>query len=226
MLKSTERTLIIGSNGTIGSALADHVSDRTHLFTLSRDNTDYSDSSLAMHSAQLSQEGMFRYVICCIGALHNERIMPEKSLKQLSRDTLQEYFLINSILPALCLKHFSSLLDKDKSSTFIVLSAMVGSISDNKLGGWYGYRSSKAALNMLVKTASIEVARSNKMAALAVVHPGTTQGALSKPFSSGVSKDKYYSAAESAARIWSLIHSIEAEQSGQFFNWDGTTLAW
>ena len=126
----------------------------------------------------------------------------------------------------MCIKYFVELLDKKNASQFVVLSAMVGSISDNKLGGWYGYRSSKAALNMIVKTAAIEITRSNKSACLAVIHPGTTQGALSKPFSSGISKDKYYTPAQSAERVWSLTQNLHSEQTGSFFNWDGSELPW
>jgi NAD(P)-dependent dehydrogenase (short-subunit alcohol dehydrogenase family) len=118
------------------------------------------------------------------------------------------------------------LLDKSEPSQFAFLSAMVGSIGDNRLGGWYGYRSSKAALNMIVKTASIEVSRSNKMAAFAVIHPGTTIGSLSKPFASGIPKNKYYTAEQSASRILSLTESLTPEQSGSFFNWDGSHLPW
>ena len=151
---------------------------------------------------------------------------PEKRLSQLNTDALTEYFRINTVIPSLCLRFFHKLLDKQSSSKFVFLSAMVGSIGDNQLGGWYGYRSSKAALNMMVKTASIEVKRSNKKACLAVIHPGTTQGPLSKPFSAGVSKDKYYTPAQSAQRIIELSESLEAEQTGQFFNWDGSLLPW
>ncbi len=221
-----DRALIIGANGTIGSALVELLSSKTQLYTLSRDETDYSEASLEDHANRLSQEGSFTNIICCIGALHNARIGPEKRLGHLSKTVLQEYFFINSILPALCMKHFTGLLDRQRKSQFVALSAMVGSISDNKLGGWYGYRSSKAALNMMIKTAAIELARSNKMACLAAVHPGTTQGELSKPFARGVAKDKYYSPAISAERIWSLAQGLRAEQSGSFFNWDGAKLPW
>lgn len=226
MTDSSKKTLIIGANGTIGSALVTRLSDNGQLYTLSRDNTDYSEKSLEEHSARLRLEGPFTSIICCIGVLHNSRVMPEKRLSKLSQATLEEYFLVNTILPALCLKHFTGLLDKKQPSQFVALSAMVGSIADNELGGWYGYRSSKAALNMMIKTASIEVARNNRVACLAVIHPGTTRGELSKPFAGGVSKDKYYSAAQSAERIWTLTQGLQAEQTGSFFNWNGSELPW
>ena len=228
MNEGQKNVLLIGSNGTIGAALADLISSdqSIKLYKLSRDDTDYSEESLAEHAKSLKLAGAFSRVICCIGTLHNEVVSPEKCLAHLSQKALSEYFQINTILPALCIKHFAGLLDKQNASQFIALSAMVGSIGENQLGGWYGYRSSKAALNMMIKTASIEVARSNRKACLAVVHPGTTQGPLSKPFAGGVSKDKYYTAAQSAERIWTLSEELTANQTGSFYNWDGSILEW
>ena len=232
-----ERTLIIGANGTIGSALvrllelasknkSAQAAQIVQLYTLSRENCDYSEESFKHHAARLNAVGPFTNIIICIGSLHNQVVSPEKRLNDVSEDKLLEYFRINTVLPSLCVKHFSGLLSKTKPSKMIALSAMVGSIADNRLGGWYGYRSSKAALNMMIKTASIEIARSNKMACLATIHPGTTQGPLSKPFAGGVSKDKYYTPDQSAARIWDLTQGLTAQQTGSFFNWDGSILPW
>lgn len=221
-----KKALLIGANGTIGSALANAMQRRYELYTVSREETDYTEHSLETLATSFKSAGTFSLIICCIGTLHNDNVAPEKRLRQLNEASLSEYFRINTIIPALCLRFFHPLLDKNNPSRFTFLSAMVGSISDNKLGGWYGYRSSKAALNMMVKTASIEVKRSHKMAALAVIHPGTTVGPLSKPFASGVSKDKYYTPEQSAERILSISESLQAEQTGGFFNWDGTHLPW
>jgi len=228
MNEEQRAVLLIGANGTIGSALADLISSdqSVTLYKLSRDDTDFSEAGLARHAQKLNAVGPFSQVICCIGVLHNDLVSPEKRLAHLSQEALSVYFQVNTIVPALCIKHFAGLLDKHRASQFVVLSAMVGSITENQLGGWYGYRSSKAALNMMVKTASIEVARSNKSACLAVVHPGTTQGPLSKPFAGGVSKDKYYTPTQSAQRIWALSQGLNAAQTGSFFNWDGSTLEW
>jgi NAD(P)-dependent dehydrogenase (short-subunit alcohol dehydrogenase family) len=229
MNKDINRTLVIGANGTIGSALVRYLSQpsqNTELYTLSRENCDYTEVSFKQNAARLKQAGWFTSIIICIGSLHNQIVTPEKRLSQLSEEVLQEYFRINTILPSLCIKHFAGLLERSKPSQMIALSAMVGSIEDNQLGGWYGYRSSKAALNMIFKTASIEIARSNKMACLATVHPGTTQGPLSKPFAAGVSKDKYYTADQSAERIYNLSQGLRAQQTGSFFNWDGSILPW
>lgn len=221
-----KKALLIGSNGTIGSALAEAMRLKYELYTLSREETDYSEASLERIAKELKLNGSFSVIICCVGTLHNDNLKPEKRLSQLNNASLSEYFRINTIIPALCLRFFQPLLDKSEPSQFTFLSAMVGSISDNNLGGWYGYRSSKAALNMIVKTASIEIKRSNKMASLAVIHPGTTIGALSKPFAAGISKDKYYTPEQSAARILSLTESLPPEQTGSFFNWDGSHLPW
>lgn len=222
-----KRVLVIGANGTIGSAIADYFDRNGYdLVTLSQQETDYSEPSLQAHYDRLKPLGAFSMIICCIGTLHNDTVSPEKRLGQLNSDVLTEYFRINTILPSLCLRFFHRLLEKKASSQFIFLSAMVGSIADNKLGGWYGYRSSKAALNMMVKTGAIEIKRINKRACIAAIHPGTTQGPLSKPFSAGVSDDKYYTPAQSAKRIIELTTTLNAAQSGQFFNWDGSRLPW
>ncbi len=221
-----KRALIIGANGTIGKALHDLMQHTYEVHTLSQTSTDYSEESLQKKVAQLRQQGEFHTIICCIGTLHNQTVAPEKRLKQLEYDKLAEYFRVNTILPALCLKHCSTLLSKHDRSQFTFLSAMVGSIGDNQLGGWYGYRSSKAALNMMVKTASIEMARTHKKTALAVIHPGTTQGPLSKPFASNVDKARYYTPDESAKRILAVTQALTPAQSGSFFNWDGSVLPW
>lgn len=226
MLSMNRKALIIGSNGTIGKALLETLSTGYDVRALSRQDTDYSDASLERIATNLAKDGPFQLIVCCIGVLHNEVLKPEKRLSQLDAGVLAEYFRINTIVPSLCLKHFCGLLDKQQTATFVALSAMVGSISDNNLGGWYGYRSSKAALNMMVKTASIEVTRSNKHSCLLAVHPGTTMGALSKPYSSRVSKDKYYSALQTATRISALVDNVTAADSGHFLNWDGLELAW
>ena len=221
-----KKALLIGANGTIGSALATAMRENYELHTLSREQTDYSEKSLELIAKRLKEKGSFSLIICCVGVLHNEKVSPEKRLGQLNEASLSEYFRVNTIIPALCLRFFQTLLDKQAPSQFTFLSAMVGSIGDNSLGGWYGYRSSKAALNMMIKTASIEVKRTNKMAALAVIHPGTTIGPLSKPFSAGVSKDNYYTPEQSAQRILNVSESLTPEQTGGFFNWSGTHLPW
>lgn len=226
-----KKVLVIGANGTIGSALCSKfenpaLAGEYEVTKLSRQQTDYSEKSLQACSEQLDDGVPYSIIVCCVGVLHNDIVQPEKRLEQLNAEALAEYFRVNTIIPALCLRFFSRLLDRNSPSKFVFLSAMVGSIADNALGGWYGYRSSKAALNMMVKTASIEVARTNKQACLAVMHPGTTQSSLSRPYSGQVKSDKYYTPEQSAQRIIEVVEQLTPEQNGNFFNWDGTQIAW
>lgn len=217
--------LVIGSKGAIGSALVELLTADCHVSSLSLKNVDDAESVLEEKAEQLSSE-RFALIICCIGVLHSELVSPEKKLDDITEKGLSEYFRVNTILPTLCMRYFLPLLDKNSNAKYINLSAMVGSIEDNQLGGWYGYRSSKAALNMMVKTASIELKRINKNAAVIALHPGTTKGALSKPFSSNVAENKYYDTATTAKRILDVANQVTAKDSGNFFNWDGTKIAW
>lgn len=219
-------TLIIGANGTIGSALVKVFKGNSKVTKLTREYTDYREASLAKIAKEFSSELRFRHIVCCIGTLHDTEVQPEKSLKQVNADFLEHYFYVNSILPMLLIKHFSPLLDKNNRSCFACLSAMVGSTEDNQLGGWYGYRASKAALNSLIKTSSIELKRTNGNAALVAIHPGTTVSDLSTPFAKGVDPEKYYKPEQSAQRIKSVMESITPKQTGGFFNWDGSVIPW
>jgi len=221
-----QHALVIGSQGTIGQAIVSELEKSYKVIALSRADTDYSAQSLEHHAERLKQTSPFTVIVCCIGVLHDETVFPEKSLKDIDAKRLLHYFHINSVLPMLCLQKFVGLLDKKSNSVFACLSAMVGSIADNELGGWYGYRSSKAALNMLVKNTSIEVKRNNKSASIIAIHPGTTIGKLSKPFASNIDPKKYYAPDLSAKRIVNVIEAIEPQQSGRFFNWDGEDIAY
>ena len=220
------KALVIGSDGTIGSAIVDQLGSKYEVYRISRASCDYSESALQAQFEYLMKQGKFSKIICTIGVLHDDVVKPEKRIKELDQDKLMHYFYINSVLPALCIKHFHNLLDKSSSSTFACLSAMVGSTKDNQLGGWYGYRASKAALNSLVKTASIELTRTHKHSSLVAIHPGTTIGDLSAPFAKNVKPGKYYTPPQSAQRILAVMDSVSLDQSGSFFNWDGQLLDW
>ena len=224
-----KKALVIGAQGTIGAAIVDHLQGRYEVHELSRSNTDFSEEGLRDTVATLQSKlgsSPFDLVICTIGFLTKLGVSPEKKLADLDAQSLTEYFAINTIIPALCLKHFSPLLKRDRKTCFAVLSAMVSSIEDNKLGGWYGYRSSKAALNMLIKTASIELGRTNKKSVVVAIHPGTTVGPLTQPFSKNIDKSKYYEPHLSAQRIVDVCESRESDDSGRLFNWDGKRLNW
>ena len=132
--------------------------------------------------------------------------------------------MINTIGPALCAKYSASLLNKDSQSIYAVLSARVGSISDNRLGGWYGYRASKAALNMFLKTYSIELSRNNKSAIAVGLHPGTVDTSLSKPFQSRVPKEQLLTPECAAQYIVSVLENLKKTDSGAIFAWDGTKI--
>ena len=236
----SREALIVGARGTVGAALAAERAATYAVTGISRAGngpgeagpcpmwyTDYSEADLQRVSDELSaRRPRFDVIVCCIGVLHGDRFGPERRLADLQRDTLLTYFEVNAVLPALVLRFFAPLLRKDRPATCVALSAMVGSIADNRLGGWYGYRASKAALNMLVKTAAIEVARSNAGACLAALHPGTTRGPLSAPFTANTPPDKLYTPGQSARRIANVIAGLTPADSGGFFNWDGSVLPW
>jgi NAD(P)-dependent dehydrogenase (short-subunit alcohol dehydrogenase family) len=164
-------------------------------------------------------------VVVASGLLHSDRIAPEKSYRQLSAAAFEEYFAVNATGPALVAKHFLPLLRKDRPAVFAVLSARVGSIGDNLLGGWYGYRASKAALNMIVKTLAIELARTHPKAACVALHPGTVETDLSHRFRRGVPAEKLFSAEIAARHLLGVITGVSASDSGGIFAWDGAAIA-
>lgn len=164
--------------------------------------------------------------INCVGILHDDRMYPEKGLRQLGMEQLTRYFQINSIPSALLAKHLFPLLKHNDRSVFASISAKVGSIGDNFLGGWYGYRASKAALNMLMRTAAIEYRRKSPETIVIILHPGTTDTELSKPFQTNVPPEKLFSTERTVTQLLDVIARLEPEDSGKFFNWDGQTLPW
>ncbi|MGM0526001.1 MAG: SDR family NAD(P)-dependent oxidoreductase [Pseudomonadota bacterium] len=186
---------------------------------------DYSESSISEWVSDFKKSGeQLDGVISTVGMLHDDSTFPEKQLADINAEDLEKLFHVNAVTPLIILKHCQTLFDKKRPAFFAQLSAKVGSIEDNYLGGWYSYRASKAALNMLLKTASIELKRSHKRLVVAAIHPGTTDTGLSKPFQKRVPKDKLYSAEQSAQRIVSVIRELEPAQSGSLFHWDGTRL--
>ncbi|WP_211824959.1 SDR family NAD(P)-dependent oxidoreductase [Kistimonas asteriae] len=234
------QALIFGVNGSLGRALADILANDYAVTGVVRDaltfehgtvqtviESDYSENSLALISNTLkTQAHSFDLLINATGILHDDNLKPEKRLQDISADSLTRYFAINAVIPGLLLKYFSGLMPKSSPAVFASLSAKVGSISDNRLGGWYGYRASKAALNMLVKTAAIEMHRTHKQAAVVAIHPGTTVSNLSRPFTTNTPADKLYAPEMSAQRIVSVLTGLTADDTGQFFDWSGDVLPW
>lgn len=166
------------------------------------------------------------FVINAAGILHENSLRPEKSLSQCQPDTLTRMFQVNSIGPLMLARAVIPLMPKNRPGHFAVLSAMVGSITDNRLGGWYGYRASKAALNQFMRTLAVECRRSHPQLCITAIHPGTTDTALSRPFQANVKPGKLYTTSQSAARILKVVSASQAEQSGHFMNWDGKPIPW
>lgn len=231
------RAVVIGASGGIGSALAEVlVATGAEVHALSRrgeappgtqaGRLDLADeASIAAAADRIGADGSVDLVIVAAGLLHDARVAPEKSYRDLDADRLAAYFAVNSIGPTLVARHFLPLLPRQGRSVFAVLSARVGSISDNRLGGWYGYRASKAALNMLVKTLAIELARTRPEAICVTLHPGTVDTPLSRPFQRGVPADKLFAPAFAAERLLSVIDGLTPADSGNCFAWNGARIA-
>lgn len=185
------------------------------------------EAALAAVATQIrSTTSRLHVVLSTVGILHSGAAQAEKNLLQMSRESLLASFLGNAVAPALLLKHLLPLLRGHHACTFAALSARVGSISDNRLGGWYGYRASKAALNQLLHTASIELKRLNPNATVLALHPGTTDTELSKPFQANVPAEKLFSTAYVATRLLELLATHGPEATGTFWAWDGQPIAW
>lgn len=163
-------------------------------------------------------------VIGASGGIGKAVVQPEKTMQSLSGNTMSELFNVNTIGPALLAKHFLPVMRKSGKSVFAVLSARVGSISDNRLGGWVSYRASKAALNMVIKTLSIEQARRCPESIVVSLHPGTVDTALSKPFSSSVAATSLFTPEHSAACLLAVVDDLDTPDSGGFFAWDGEAI--
>jgi NAD(P)-dependent dehydrogenase (short-subunit alcohol dehydrogenase family) len=226
---------IIGGSGAIGMALVDVLTrDKLcHITSYSRtlpqgtsssvqhQKIDYQDEQSIELAAESVADNSLDLVIVATGLLHSSELTPEKSLKQLKKTSFEKIFLVNTIGPALVAKHFIPKLKLEQRSVFAILSARVGSISDNRLGGWYAYRASKAALNMIIKTTSIEVALRRKHAVIVGLHPGTVDSKLSSPFQSRVPKRKLFTPEYSAEKLLSVIANLTSSDSGKTFAWDG-----
>ena len=224
------RAAVIGASGAIGGALlqalqADPRCAQVH--GLARSGTpafDLSDeSSIAAAAARLREIGPLHLVVCATGVLSLGPRSPEKRLADLDPETMARAMALNAIGPALVLKHFHELLPLKERGLLAVLSARVGSIGDNRKGGWYGYRASKAALNQLLHTAAIEVARKRPQAVLAALHPGTVASALSAPI---IGDSEAATPDAAAANLLRVLNGLQPENSGGFFAWDGTAIAW
>ncbi|MEM8594609.1 MAG: SDR family NAD(P)-dependent oxidoreductase [Pseudomonadota bacterium] len=219
-LHTFSRTLPAGdcaANSTTASATASINAPRINAHTI-----DYAcEQSIADAAELASRDAPLDWVIVANGLLHDDELRPEKSLRELSAEKFQRLFEANTIVPALIAKHFLPKLNRTRPARFAALSARVGSISDNRLGGWYGYRASKVALNMVIKTAAIETARRNPSAVVVTLHPGTVDSDLSKPFQGTVPEGQLFTPNYAAERLLTVLAGLIASDSGKCFAWDG-----
>ena len=222
-----KKIVIIGASGAIGKAFVDlysKIDTVEHVFSFSKTQIDFSSSKVKSFSIDIEDEISVKnaaevigtqkidIVIVATGILHNKDFGPDNFLKVLK---------INTIGPAIIGKHFLPLLTKDQKSVFAFLSARVGSISENKLGGWYSYRASKTALNQVVKNFSIEVCRTNPNAVILGLQPGTVESNLSEPFKKNVARENLFTPEYSAEMLAKVILNSTQKNSGDLLSWDG-----
>ena len=170
--------------------------------------------------------GALRLVLVCSGWLHGDGLMPEKRLSQVSRQALERSFAVNAYGPLLLARELEALLPRQQPSHFASLSARVGSIADNRLGGWYAYRAAKAAQNQLLTTLALEWRRRLPQVCVTLLHPGTTATALSAPFRSTVAPERLFSPQRAAEQLLTVLERQTPECSGAFLAWDGQAIPW
>lgn len=226
-LMEDTKALIIGSSGGIGRALFAECALRYgpgNVAGLSRSNDGLEVRDEASIAATLDMlPDRYDLVVVATGALAIDGTGPEKSLRQLSAKSMRDQFEVNTIGPALILKHAVNLLRRDRRAVVAVLSARVGSIGDNRLGGWYSYRAAKAALNQIVHSAAIEIARSHRQAICVVLHPGTVATPLTSDF---VDSDNATPPDRAARNLLDVIEGLTQDQSGGFLDYAGQPVGW
>lgn len=220
-----KNALIIGQSGGIGAALSKALSARGVQVTglsRSRDGFDVTDeASVASHLGAL--QGPFDLVFVASGALVIDGAVPEKTVKALSPEALLDQFRLNAMGPALVLKHALPLLPRRDPAVFAALSARVGSIGDNRLGGWHSYRAAKAALNQLIHGAAIELARSHRHLACVCLHPGTVATAFTQAY---LDRHESVSPEIAAARLVAVMDGLTAADTGKFLDYAGREIPW
>ena len=233
MKNQKQKIAIFGANGSIGQALCAHYQKESNVYAFTRNDFDINNSGLEkillddykeetlLQSASKFENDFFNKIIVCIGILHDKNFMPEKRIEDFSSDQFIETIRINTLIPTLIAKVFYKKLKKKDKSSLAFLSARVGSITDNRSGGWYSYRASKAALNMIVKNLSIELGRYNRELSVIGLHPGTVDSHLSQPFQKNLEDSKIFSADFSVLKLSSVIDSLDIKDSGKCIAWDG-----
>ncbi|MDB9733169.1 SDR family NAD(P)-dependent oxidoreductase [Porticoccaceae bacterium] len=248
MISADRCALVLGASGGLGSAMVseflnDPEIDKVFAVSSKKNpvgsnkgqnqsklvwlQAEYSETQMADAVSQLmAHAGTFSRVCVCHGLLHSDKLWPEKRLEDITSEALQEIFHSNTVVPALWLKLLFKILKGQTPCIVATMSARVGSLSDNNLGGWYAYRASKAALNMVLKTASIEYGRRAKNVKLIAFHPGTTDTALSKPFQSTVPTGKLFTTEFVAEQLAMIMDSAQVDGELSYLDWDGQTIAW
>lgn len=246
LTNSVPRALVIGSSGGIAQSLisallADQAFD--FIYTVSRSKQGVNDARIKHYHVNsieeseveaccktFQKEGVFSLIVCCIGTLHggedDKCFKPEKRLESLNTETMLRYFQANTLAPMNWLKHSVKLVPKDQVSRIVFFTARVASIEDNHLGGWYGYRASKAALNMLIKTAQIELSRRLPKAVLVSYHPGTVDTNLSKPFQKNVPDGKLFTPDFTVLQLLKILPALTEENAPHYIDWQGKFIPW
>ena len=222
--------VIVGASGGIGGALEAALIEEgafavVHGFARSRGGAQHLDvtdeASIAAAAAHVAKGPPPALVIVATGMLHRSDHGPERAMRDLDAAWVAEVHAVNAIGPALVAKHFLPIMPRQGRTVFAALSARVGSIGDNALGGWYGYRASKAALNMLVRTLAIEERRRNASAVVVALHPGTVDTALSAPFQGNVQPGHLFTPDRAAMQLLDVIEELRAVDSGKLFDFEG-----
>ena len=231
---------VVGATGAIGKAFVDYYSkDESveNVFAFSRKKINFENRKIKSFdldienqtsiedAAQNIKDYAVDTIIVATGILHSENFGPEKSIREINYSTMAKVMAVNSIGPALIGRYFIPLLRKDTKSVLAFLSARVGSISDNKLGGWYSYRASKTALNQIIKNFSIELKRTNPKAVVLALQPGTVDSNLSKPFKKNVAKGKLFSPQQSRELLSDVIEKATIKDSGNLIAYDGEIIS-
>lgn len=233
------RAVVFGATGAIGSAIVDQLSAISEVETVYAGSRVIAgamagnvrpfrfdlldEESIAMAATAIGADGPLDLVMVATGILHdNADLKPEKSWREFQALNFAHAFAVNATGPALIAKHFLPLLRRERRSVFAALSARVGSIEDNRLGGWAAYRASKAALHQIVRTCAIELARKNPSAFCIALHPGTVASSLSKPFQRSVAPGVLFAPSQSAAHLLNVISNLKQGDTGRAFAWDGS----
>jgi len=243
-MSSNSLDVVIGAGSAIGRALIERWSrEDTHpIFAVARTEQalalveslgvqthqcDYSEAALAALATQMQEQSVdIRRLIICNGVLQGEGYRPERALNQLKTTAMEQVFEVNTFLPMRVLASLTPVIKRSSAPRIAVLSARGGSIGDNGLGGWYSYRGSKAALNMMLRCAALEMRRVNPAAKIMAYHPGTVDTPLSQPFQANVAPEKLFSPARAAEALDTVLASLEADGELSYLDWRGEPIPW